>query len=1182
MHDAFDSSAPTEHARPLIWLSWLLGAAMLGALVVGVLQLADASHFALVLSQAEPAWLLVAIALQGLTYVVQGQLYRQVLTAAGTSLPLWDATKLSLTKLFIDQALPSSGFSGAVAVVALLQRRGIAASQVSSCFIVSVSAYFVAYLLALGAALFIAIDSGHGSLAVIATSAAFMLFCGLMAIAAPLIAGLPQGALARRLQHVRWMQRLLAMVFAAEPRLTRNPRLLSWASGYSLLIVLLDALTLWALLHAVGHAAPFAGIFASFMLASVLRSVGIVPGGLGAFEAAAVATLSWAGVPLAAGLSATLLFRVLSFWLPMLPGFWLSRDALRAGAADHHETVTPDYWSQPLDELYASLKTDPNGLASDAAAARQPSVRRTYRPNLARQVGASLLRQLSSPLVLILLIGALVALIAHDWLDALIVLAIVIASALVGSLHEVRSNRAIARLREQVASRADVWRDGRLQSLAADEVVPGDIVELSAGSLIPADGRLVEARDCFVNQALLTGETFPVQKQASRIASDAALAQRDNCLFRGTSLRSGTARLLAVRCGLHTELGHIERSLVLRPPETEFERGLRQFGGLLLRVMLVMVTAVLGLNLFLDRPPLDTLMFAIALAVGLSPELLPAILSATLSAGARRMAGRGVIVRHLNAIENLGAMDTLCTDKTGTLTRGVVALDGALDANGQPSTRVLRMAWLNASLQTGLRNPLDEAIGDYARDKAPAMTGADKLDEIPYDFVRKRLSVLLRDASEPTPRLICKGALDNVLQVSAFVQQGDAVLPLTAERREALAARFAAWSAAGYRVLGLAWRSMEGERCTVDDEQALVFAGFLLFFDPPEPGVREELATLRELGVAVKIISGDNRLIARQVAESVGIDVERVITGAEIGQMRDEALINLAPRVSLFAEVDPNQKERIIRALQKTGHVVGFLGDGINDAPALHAADVGISVDNAVDVAKEAADFVLLRHELGLVRQGIDEGRRTFANTLKYIYLTTSAAFGNMISMAVASFFLPFLPLLAKQILLNNFLSDIPAIGIAGDRVDADWSRTPHRWDIGEVRRFMILFGLISSAFDLLTFGVLLYLVGEQPELFRSGWFVESLITELAIIFVVRTHKPFYRSRPGRFLLVSSLLIALLTVLLPYTPVGGWFALQPLPATVLGAVLLITLLYAACSEWTKQRFFARLGASRQP
>ncbi|MFQ7898388.1 magnesium-translocating P-type ATPase [Stutzerimonas degradans] len=1182
MHEAPGFHEPPENAKPLVWLSWLLGAALLGALVLGVLQLSDASHFAAIFRQAEPGWLLVAIALQCATYLAQGLLYRMVLSAAGAALPLWDATKLSLSKLFIDQALPSSGFSGAVAVGALLQRRGIGLSQVSSCFIISLSGYFAAYLLALAAALVIAIGNGHGSLAVISTSIVFMLFCCLMAVAAPLMAGLPQSRLVGRLQRVRWMQRLLAMVFAAQPRLTRDPRLLLKASGYSLAIVLFDALTLWALLHAVGHSAPFAGIFASFMLASVMRSVGIVPGGLGAFEAAAVATLSWVGVPLAAGLSATLLFRVLSFWLPMLPGLWLTRHALHGGPIDAAEAAATDYWSVPLETLYTGLQSGPDGLVGAAATMRQPSVRRAYRPSLARQIGASLVRQLSSPLVLILLIGALVALAAHDWLDALIVLSIVLASALVGSLHEIRSNRAIERLREQVASRADVWRDGRLQNLPASEVVPGDIVELSAGSLIPADGRLIEARDCFVNQALLTGETFPVNKQAGQVEAAAGLAQRDNCLFRGTSLRSGTARLLAVNCGMHTELGHIERSLVLRPPETEFERGLRHFGGLLLRVMLVMITAVLGLNLFLDRPPLDTLMFAIALAVGLSPELLPAILSATLSAGARRMATRGVIVRLLNAIENLGAMDTLCTDKTGTLTRGVVALDGAVDADGQASAAVLRLAWLNAALQTGLRNPLDEAICEHARGLPQAPAAAEKLDEVPYDFTRKRLSVLVREAGQAAPRLICKGALETILQASQSVQQGDAVLPLSAPLRAALGERFATWSAAGYRVLGIAYRWLEQPNCSADDEQGLTFAGFLLFFDPPEPGVREELDALRELGVAVKIISGDNRLIARQVAESVGIPVERVITGSELGQMRDEALINLAPRISLFAEVDPNQKERIIRALQKTGHVVGFLGDGINDAPALHAADIGISVDTAVDVAKEAADFVLLRHELALVRQGIDEGRRTFANTLKYIYLTTSANFGNMISMAVASFFLPFLPLLAKQILLNNFLSDIPAIGIAGDRVDADWSRTPHRWDIGEVRRFMILFGLISSAFDLLTFGVLLYLVGEQPELFRSGWFVESLITELVIIFVVRTHKPFYRSRPGRFLLVSSLLVALLTVLLPYTPAGGWFALQPLPATVLIAVLLITLLYAACSEWAKQRFFARLSGSRQP
>ncbi|CAM5345075.1 Magnesium-transporting ATPase, P-type 1 OS=Stutzerimonas stutzeri OX=316 GN=mgtA PE=3 SV=1 [Stutzerimonas stutzeri] len=603
------------------------------------------------------------------------------------------------------------------------------------------------------------------------------------------------------------------------------------------------------------------------MLASVLRSVGIVPGGLGAFEAAAVATLSWVGVPLAAGLSATLLFRVLSFWLPMLPGLWLTRHALHGGPIDAAEAAATDYWSVPLETLYTGLQSGPDGLVGAAATMRQPSVRRAYRPSLARQIGASLVRELSSPLVLILLIGALVALAAHDWLDALIVLSIVLASALVGSLHEIRSNRAIERLRKQVASRADVWRDGRLQNLPASEVVPGDIVELSAGSLIPADGRLVEARDCYVNQALLTGETFPVHKQAGQVEAAAGLAQRDNCLFRGTSLRSGTARLLAVNCGMHAELGHIERSLVLRPPETEFERGLRHFGALLLRVMLVMITAVLGLNLFLDRPPLDTLMFAIALAVGLSPELLPAILSATLSAGARRMATRGVIVRHLNAIENLGAMDTLCTDKTGTLTRGVVALDGAVDVDGQASAAVLRLAWLNAALQTGLRNPLDEAICEHVRELPQAPASADKLDEVPYDFARKRLSVLVREAGQAAPRLICKGALETILQVSQSVQQGDAVLPLSAPLRAALGERFATWSAAGYRVLGVAYRWLEQPNCSTDDEQDLTFAGFLLFFDPPEPGVREELDALRELGVAVKIISGDNRLIAQQVAD---------------------------------------------------------------------------------------------------------------------------------------------------------------------------------------------------------------------------------------------------------------------------------------------------------------------------
>lgn len=663
-----------------------------------------------------------------------------------------------------------------------------------------------------------------------------------------------------------------------------------------------------------------------------------------------------------------------------------------------------------------------------------------------------------------------------------------------------------------------------------------------------------------------------MEKQAGPVAASAPLVERSNCLFMGTSLRSGNATLLVVAARADSEVGRIAHSLALRPPETEFERGLRHFGVLLLRLMLVMTVLVLGANIILQRPTIDTLLFAIALAVGLSPELLPAILAVTLAKGAQRMAGAGVIVRHLNAIENLGSMDVLCTDKTGTLTRGVVQLDGALGVTGQADADVLRLAWLNAHLQSGLRNPLDEAIVAAAASAGVTAAGARKLDELPYDFTRKRVSVLVRTGDGP-PLSITKGALDSVLTICAWVRNGGAhEKPLDDTAQRAIRERYAQWSTQGYRVLGLACKTLATDAGRAE-EQGLTFVGFLLFFDPPEPGVRQTLADLRHLGVGVKIISGDNQLVAHHVAEAVGIEVERVVTGAELAQLKEEALLNLAPRVALFAEVDPTQKERIILALQKTGHVVGFLGDGINDAPALHAADVGISVDNAVDVAKEAADFVLLKHDLQLVRQGIDEGRRTFANTLKYIFITTSANFGNMLSMAAASLFLPFLPLLAKQILLNNFLSDVPALGIAADQVDREWERTPHRWDLPMVRDFMIGFGLVSTLFDLFTFGVLLWFAGGVAELFRTGWFVESLLTEILIIFVVRTWKPCWRSRPGRLLLGSSLAVILVTLALPYSPVATWFGLVPLPPGLLLALLAICLLYAGASELFKHHFY---------
>jgi Mg2+-importing ATPase len=619
--------------------------------------------------------------------------------------------------------------------------------------------------------------------------------------------------------------------------------------------------------------------------------------------------------------------------------------------------------------------------------------------------------------------------------------------------------------------------------------------------------------------------------------------------------------MLVVRTGAATAYGEIADRLRLRPPETEFERGVRQYGYLLMRIMVVVVLFVLAANVVLERPALESLLFALALAVAISPELLPAIVQVTLATGARDMAAHGVIVRRLEAIENFGSMDVLCTDKTATLTEGVLALEAACDAEGARSAEVLRVAWLNASLQTGLASPLDEAICAQVARASPVLTASEKLDEIPYDFVRKRTSVVVSEGDGAL--LATKGAFRNVLEACA----------LDGARRERLEARFAAWSEQGYRVLGVATRALP-RRARYDraDESEMTFAGFLLFSDPPKAGVARVLAALRELGVAIKLITGDNRLVSLHVARQVGLPVERVLSGREIDELHGEALRRRVGSTDLFVEVDPNQKERVLLALKKAGHVVGFLGDGINDASALHAADVGISVEGAVDVAKEAADLVLLEHDLDVLRRGIERGRAAFANTVKYISITTSANFGNMLSMAAASLFLPFLPLLAKQILLNNLLSDVPAVGIPGDRVDAERIARPRRWDLRAIRNFMIVFGLVSSAFDALTFVVLWLLVRGAPALFRTGWFVESLLTELAIVLVVRTRAPLHRGRPGRLLLATTLAVAAVTVALPYLPVARWFDFEPLPAVVLAALLAITGAYAAASELAKRRF----------
>lgn len=836
------------------------------------------------------------------------------------------------------------------------------------------------------------------------------------------------------------------------------------------------------------------------------------------------------------------------------------------------------FWSLPAAEVLRSLETDPNGLTAAAAASRLaragPNRLRGARRTSALQL---LARQFASPLVLMLAFAAVLSLAVHEQRDALIILLILFASGLLGFWQERGAADAVRKLLALVAVRTRCVRDGREIEVPLEEVVPGDVVLLAAGALVPADALLLEAKDLFVDEAALTGETWPAEKRPGPAPADAPLARRTPALFLGTHVVSGTARALVVRTGRGTELGRISSHLAHHPPETDFERGLQRFGYLLMRVTVLLVLGIFAVNVFFDRPVIAAFMFSLALAVGLVPELLPVIVSINLARGARRMARSKVIVKRLTAIENFGSMDVLCADKTGTLTEGKVRLHSALDAAGRESEKVLFHGYLNAAFESGFANPIDQAVRGH---RTFDLAGWRKVDEVPYDFIRKRLSVLVEHQEER--RLVTKGALAQVLEVCTQVETPAGDVPL-ASVRPALEARFAELSESGLRTLGVAVRTLPADAAaapataTREQETGMTFLGFLAFADPPRPEIGATLADIAAAGIGFKVITGDNLQVALRLARQVGISEPVAVTGPQMRQMSERALAHRAEQADVFAEVEPNQKERIILALRKRGHVVGFLGDGINDAAALHAADVGISVDSAVDVAKEAAEIVLLEHDLGVLIEGVREGRRTFANTLKYIFITTSANFGNMVSMAGASLFLPFLPLLPTQILLNNFLSDFPAMTIATDRVDPELVARPLRWNLGFIRDFMIVFGGISSAFDFLTFGALLWLLRATPGQFRSGWFVESVLTELLILLVIRTRRAFFRSRPSLPLEVSTALVTVLSVALLYLPLNRLFELEPLPLRYLLVLGAITLAYTLASEAAKGWFFRREG-----
>ena len=833
-----------------------------------------------------------------------------------------------------------------------------------------------------------------------------------------------------------------------------------------------------------------------------------------------------------------------------------------------------DIWKEPVDRLLLRLATTTAGLDAAEVQARL----NTYGPNDAATIKRTplwlqFLSRFRNPLVIILLVASGLSAATGDIASFVIVIAIVTISMTLDFVQEVRAQTAVEALRRTVAVQATVRRNGASVSVPIDQLVPGDIVELIAGDLIPADSRLLESRDLFVNQALLTGEPYPAEKQVSDAAVGAENpAGASNSVFAGTSVISGTATIAVCRTGGGTALGHLATSLAEKPPATAFVVGIRRFGMLIMRFTVLMVLFVLVVNISFHRPVLESLMFALALAVGLTPELLPMIVTVTLARAAMELSKRKVIVKRLSAIHDLGAMNVLCTDKTGTLTEATIKLVRTVDGHGSESQRAFVLAFVNSSFETGMKSPLDEAILSAHPFE---MTGWRKIDEVPFDFERRRISVLVEHAVQR--RLIVKGAPEDLLRLSVRYEDADGEeRPLDAETRRTFEATLDALGAQGFRALGVASRMVDMSHVTaaITDESGLVFSGFAVFLDPPKASAGATIQAMAAAGISVKVLTGDNELVTRHVFTEIGVPVTGVLTGDALTHLSDEALIGQLARVNLFCRINPQQKLRILLALKRLGNVVGFLGDGINDAPALHAADVGISVDGAADVARAAADLILLEHDLSVVRDGVVAGRSAVQNVSKYVLMSSSSNFGNMFSMAGAALFLPFLPMLPIQILLNNLLYDVSEIAIPFDRVDQEDTARPAKWNVKLIERFMLVFGPISSVFDFVTFYALLHLFGAGETLFHTGWFIESIMTQVLVVFAIRTRRYFFRSRPHRFLINMALGVVAMAIALPFLSVGRWFGFVAVPPLFFGYLIGLTAAYLALVEVTK-RFFYR-------
>jgi Mg2+-importing ATPase len=789
----------------------------------------------------------------------------------------------------------------------------------------------------------------------------------------------------------------------------------------------------------------------------------------------------------------------------------------------------------------------------------------------------SLQRSLN-PLVFILLIASSISFLTGNTVESVIIIMMVVISVIIDYVQTHRSLIAMESLQAQVAAMATAKRDNEFKDIPAVELVPGDIIRLSAGDLVPADAILLTAKDCHVQQGALTGESLPIEKEVNTTAQDA------NIVYSGSSVISGIATALIVKTGSQTEYGQIAKNLMRRAPRTEFENGIVRFGLFISKTILFLVLFVFVFSIMFKRNLLESLLFSIALAVGLTPEFLPMITTVTLASGAMAMARQKVIVKNLASMQNFGSIDILCSDKTGTLTTGEMVLEKIIDITGNSSQRALLFAYLNSSLQSGIKNPINDAVLHHVntnpldsailRHEHPDVQPYHKIDEIPLDLDRRCTSVVVDKSGEHL--LITKGAPESVLKMCTHYELNGQILALNDAFHHQSEALYQSLSTQGYRVLAVGYKQPAiKEAYQVQDECELTLLGFLVFADPPLKDAGELIQSLNDAGVKVKVLTGDNELVAKNICQQIGIDPKLILLGSDIEHMTDEALMLQAEEALLFARVTPTQKQRIITVLRRHGHVVGYIGDGINDAPSLHIADVGISVANAVDIAKESAEIILLERNLKVLLNGILEGRKSFGNIMKYLMMGTSSNFGNMFSMAGAILFLPFLPMLPSQILFNNLLYDLSQLPIPTDKVDEQFIRKPRHWDIDIIRRFMLYIGPISSVFDFLTFYVMIKIFSANEAMFQTGWFVESLATQTLVIFIIRTAKNPFTSRPSIWLTLSVCAVVGIGIILPFSPIAPLLGFVPLPLNYFIFLVCATIVYLGLVQMIKQKLMWR-------